>query len=293
MLTKSDLQEMINNGTINGMVFTPDELPEELYHNCQAITRSALWTIASESPAAYHHRYLAGCKTEPTEAMKAGSRNHMCFLEPDKFQKTYARYQKVSGTGSVAANLAMMEEIEENGQIPIEAKEYDQLLWLRERFYAHQAAQVLGSDDCLIENAFFAFHPEHDLLMAVKPDIIAGNVILDLKFTSSIPPKYRLAATLEDYGYHLQAVYYAYVVGLATFSPVMPNFGFIFIETSPPYRVKAIKLKKSSLDVGKAVMDDGLARLAECYQTNNFSEMFEPADIRVQTILDHQMDIKR
>lgn len=124
-----------------------------------------------------------------------------------------------------------------------------------------------------------------------KADWLRPDGIVDLKTTPSAAPD-ALSKSVYNFGYYLQAAFYLRgfrAVADRTVAAV-PFFGFVAVETTPPYLVHAHQLSDRALAYGDRKVSEALERYRDCtesgvwpgYPDDEITEIDLPAYVRTE-----------
>lgn len=228
------------------------DMAAEQYHSIQALSAGGLKRLR-QSPRHFWALQLDPNKTpsEPTPAMKAGTLAHTALLEPDTLTERYilrpadldARTKE--GKAWLAAVPAGVEAIS---------------------FEQHQTAQsqalaVLSlpeisalMDNGRAESSAFWIDEATGVHCKCRPDWVSdageGVVIIDLKTCQDASPS-GFPRTIANFGYHLQAAWYADGYEKATGRMVL-GFVFAAVEAAYPHGAAAYMLDDASLAKARA-----------------------------------------
>jgi hypothetical protein len=247
-----------------------DDLPAEDYHRIVALSAGALKRIKVSELHLWAAQFdPERTHSEPTPAMKNGTRTHCAALEPHALAERYLiRPPEIDGrTKDGKAWLASVPAGVEVCTADEMAASQAQAAALR----AHPVAGPLlaaGKAEC----SAFWLDSATGVLCKCRPDWTSpagdegGAIILDVKTAIDASPA-GFARACVNFGYHLQAAHYADGYALATGKPVL-GFVFAVVESSPPYAAAAYMLSDEDMDKARAI-NAGLAeRYATALRTN-------------------------
>ncbi|MCK5132723.1 MAG: PD-(D/E)XK nuclease-like domain-containing protein [Candidatus Sabulitectum sp.] len=242
-------------------VFEPgryQDVPEDVYHQSAGISKSMLSKM--DCPV----KLLAPPKP-PTPAMIVGSAVHHAILEPDKFNKLYAKplqlptdiqvvdtvaemkdilkQMGIKATGAKAAlmdtlkaadgsliflsDLKAEQESANIGKIVITDEAYDKALRMRDSVHSHpQASELLGMCKHFEESHYWIDERTGELCKARTDAFASDNCIIDLKKVANASP-WGFSKALWDYKYHWQDAWYSR-------GTKADNFFFICVEDDGP-----------------------------------------------------------
>jgi len=107
---------------------------------------------------------------------------------------------------------------------------------------------------------------EGDTWCRARPDLIAaGGPVIDLKTAENADPSDWIRRSMIAGGYHVQAAWY--LRGVQAVAPLDREREFIclVVELEPPHGCSLVGVRGELLEVGRAVVECGLARWRECH----------------------------
>lgn len=231
------------------------------YHADPAVSASHLKAI-SISPLHYWARYVDPDRItpEPTPAMRLGSMVHCTVLEPHELPHRYLRVPDGIDRRTKDGKAAWA-ELEASGKELIKAADWDMAMAMAEACWRHPAAgKLLRQPDGLAELSFW--WSDGDLRCKCRPDLLAGDVIVDLKTTTDASPA-AFARAVVGFGYHLQAAHYLAGTGAA-------RFVFLAVEKAPPYAVAVYELDAAALATGEQLRQEAMHVIRQCRQADHW-----------------------
>ncbi len=230
-----------------------------------AVSKSLLWKF-NESP--FKWRYG---KPKPTsEAMRLGLLVHTLALTPAEFSEAYA----VSPFDSFRTNesKAWRQEQEDAGRSVITQATLDQAQSIAECITSTDILHYIGERQC--EVAVVANF--HGTQVRGMIDIVPtyGNMLMDLKTTSSIESLDALARLICNRGYDWQAAMYLDLWNAAT-GEERDEFQFLFVEVDDPHETAIVTLSPDVIADGRTGYMNALMRWKECIRKNHFPEAVE------------------
>lgn len=161
------------------------------------------------------------------------------------------------------------DEIRANGGIPMLRKDYDVAKEAADAVHAHPAAGPLmrPADDRLVEASMFAEDPTTGVAMRARVDMLAPDVMIDLKTARSADPE-KFGRDAATYGYQVQMAWYQHVARLCGRDAI--PFLFVVVENVAPYLVNVIELDGEFARIGRAQMDRALQLYAVCTETGKW-----------------------
>ena len=228
-------------------------MTNDQYHAANGVSRSELWKLWKKRPA--HVRFGKRVETSP---MKLGSAAGAAILEPDDFEKRYARGP---GNDTRLKTWKDAAAAAPPGVTMLKENEFDAALCMRESAHATSSLRKLITG-ARIEQAAFAVDETTGLLVKVKPDLYnpALKIVADIKTSNDASPEW-FAKTMASYGYHVQEAFYSDV-----WKQLLPvdAFVFIVIESEVPYLAAQYELPPRAAAEGREICRQALALYAEC-----------------------------
>ena len=248
-------------------------MPADIYHAHDSASSSGL-RLLLRSP----DHFKNGEEKDQTRAMVLGSALHMACLEPDIFYDTYRLLRSSENRVTSEYKEAKKEFGEEFVLVKPEIERIEGMAkslrgskilnyWLYDNDYSHK------------ELSGFAIDPETGLMCRHRFDaIIIGDVAIDLKTTTDAR-KPAFEKKILDFGYHIQAAFYADQYNWITGEKI-EKFIFAAIETSAPYAVKVYELEQDSMEAGRKKYRQALNEYAQC----KASDTWPSYDQEIETI---------
>ena len=249
------------------------DMPADIYHAHDSASSSGL-RLLLRSP----DHFKNGEEKDQTRAMVLGSALHMACLEPDIFYDTYTLLRSSENRMTSEYKEAKKEFGEEYVLVKPEIEKIEGMAkslrvskklnyWLYDNDYSHK------------ELSGFAIDPETGLMCRHRFDaIIIGDVAIDLKTTTDAR-KPAFEKKILDFGYHIQAAFYADQYNWITGEKI-EKFIFAAIETSAPYALKVYELEQDSMEAGRKKYRQALNEYAQC----KASDTWPSYDQEIQTI---------
>ena len=230
-----------------------------------AVSKSMLWAF-NQSP----FKWRFGKRSTPSPAMQLGSLVHLLCFQKDEFDETYA----VSPFDSFRTKESKewREDMESQGKVVI-----------TEDTHTH-AAEIA---DCIM-NTDLLFHlGECEYEVAVRSDFHGipvqgmidmapkhGQILADLKTTSSITDVASLQRIILNRGYHWQAAMYLDLWNGVT-GESRDQFQFLFIEVENPYEYAWVEISPNLLAKGREEYMNALMRWIDCSSKNKWPKSIE------------------
>ena len=254
-------------------------IPERKYHAVgfaqDVVSKSLLWDFYPNP-----HKWFHGPRKATTSAMSWGSLVDCLLTTPAEFSADFvlSKYDEFRSNESKAWKAAM----EAEGMTVIKQADLDS---------ATQAALITRTKPFvadILDRATFQASiclptkiGEYETTQLVKGrlDIIPdaggpfGEWVFDLKTTASLA---KIGNTIADYGYHAQAgLYLDLYNGACGIAHKRTRWGFIFVESEPPYECAVVELDPSEIDAGRDWISRALSKFARCKAENNWPSPWE------------------
>lgn len=237
-------------------------LDKDKYHGGPGISKSGLWKLYSQSPR--HFRY--GFK-DKSQAFDFGEACHLAILEPNEFEARVHRGPE-DRRGNKWKDIQAW--CEHEGKLLLIAKEYDDVLAVRDAVHADQwVNKIVTTGKPVIEASGYWHDPATKELCRCRPDLYREDVgvIVDLKSTVSARPD-AFAKSVVNYGYHAQEALYS--DGWRALGKQLDGFVFLAFEKRPPYACAVYELPPSIVNEGRAIMRQALEKYSECRKANDW-----------------------
>lgn len=289
-LIKPNIQKTIQQGI--------SYIPNEEYHKGPGISRSGLMKL-KRSPYHYWNQYinLDYEPDEPTPILILGSFFHTLVLEPHLLEERFFvnpesetldeedKKDKEKKKELKEKKNKIKEEkkhAEETGKLIISKKEANKAYAMLESLKRKDGGELY---ECIrdtkiakIEQSIYWTDEETGILCKARPDIIYGNIVIDLKTTANASP-WNFSKISYDKGYHIQAAMVK--EGLRIVENInMSKFRFIAIETSKPYVVTNPPFSQEALEVGHNEFKSLLNKYKECSENNHWPS-YEEQEINI------------
>lgn len=230
-----------------------------------AVSKSMLWAF-NQSP----FKWRFGKKSAPSPAMQLGSLVHLLCFQKNDFEETYA----ISPFDSFRTKESKewREDMENQGKVVI-----------TEDTYAHasdMADCIMNTDllfhlgECDYETAVFVDYHGTKVKCMIDMAPKHGQILADLKTTSSITDVAGLQRAILQRGYHVQAAMYLDLWNAAT-GESRDQFQFLFIETESPYEHAWVEISPNLLAKGREEYMNALMRWIDCSSKNKWPKSIE------------------
>ena len=235
------------------MIEVIKDLSNEEYHKRKEVSNSDL-TLINKSMA---HYFVP--RKDPTEKMEFGTAFHSMILEPERFEKLYAK----GPVEDKRSKKIWAEAREENpGKTLLRVKEWEALHKMKEKTEKHPRFSAYFEKG---EPEVSVFWEMQGVGCRCRPDwlINDGEYIIDLK-TSADASEEGFPRAINNFRYHVQDAWYT--VGVKRALRVSrPEFVFIVVENDEPYEIGIYVLNQASKDEGWQVADKNLRRYVDYY----------------------------
>ena len=250
------------------------DIPNNIYHGANGISSSML-KKASQSMMLYHNTYIHVCIEEPKkEAFIFGNLFHTFALEPEKYSDEYicldAKLDRRTKVGK-AAYADVLAEAEENGKMIVTEDQFNLAYEMAGNASVDKyAGKLLRSPVRQTEVSIFDIHPTTGLMVKVRPDLIVGDVCVDLKsihVNRAVDSEWMLEHIRREilkYKYHLSAAMYLEVAKLK-------EFVWIFVNKASGYNwVATIKASEELLEEGSDLYHTNMHRIFDAAKNDEW-----------------------
>lgn len=243
-------------------------MTEKEYHAMTDVVSSThLKKIISSSPL--HFLYEINNPKEPTPAMILGQYLHAICLEPEKINDNFSVYEKIDRRTKEGKQAFAEFESKSIGKTIITDDQVNLALNMKASLDSHKiASNLLKIDGSIIEQMFFWTDEKTELKCRIKPDLINGSKLIDIKTTMCAAP-FEFASQSARLNYHLQLAFYKDGFEKVTGQKIDECL-IVAVETAPPHAVVVYKIDDESLEQGRRDYRKGLNILKDCYKKNNF-----------------------
>jgi len=246
------------------------DMPSDIYHAHDSISNTGL-KLMMRSP----DHFKNGEEKDQTRAMVLGSALHMACLELDIFYDTYRLLRSSENRMTSEYKQAKKDFGEE---FVLVKPEIEKIEGMARNLHKSAIAVYLDDYYCDKELSGFAIDPETGLMCRHRFDAIIDGIAIDLKTTTDAR-KPAFSKKILDFGYHIQAAFYADQHKWITGEEIK-KFIFVAIETSAPYAVKIYELEQDSIEAGRKKYRQALNEYAQC----KASDTWPSYDQEIETI---------
>lgn len=264
---KLGITKNIDFATYRSCDITQQDTWKSVRRKC--VSKSLITAFMSD-PASWK----AAPNKETTPAMLAGSLFDCLLTEPDKFSDRYV----VSPYTEFRTNesKAWREETEQAGITVIKQEQLDVAKAQLAAVYSKlEAASILRKAEFQVAFKHKTAHPfSCKGLIDVLPN--DKETIVDLKTcqAAALQSKRSLAKHIYDWQYHVQAGAYTSGYSLAS-GKERYRFKFIFITSTPPFRVAVVEIPLCAILLGADLYRAGVNRFAECLESNRWPSIWD------------------
>ena len=268
---------------------------EKAYRAAPGLNQSALKPLKL-SPQHALHAATAERKTSP--AMALGILTERLIACPDDLQMA------VKADGRTTAGKAANAQAEERGLTLIATDDWDRAEAMANALRQDaQAAALLAG--CEFGRPCY-WTVDGQARKALFDGVNVGrHLVVDIKTTSAPMTPHSMAGEVVKWGYHLQAAWYSQ--GYWATHGVLPEFWFVFVESSEPHAVVCFQLTKDDLDaaelecermaaVWQRCTDSGIwpgPRMPERLALPRWYEPFEATERKTRDIAAAMADLDR
>lgn len=242
------------------MTYAPgiyDGITNADYHRDEALGSTSLKTLATKTPA--HYQYDKSHTTHKDE-FDVGTATHSLILEDDTSGVEVLDF----AAWTTKAAKEARDEARAAGKIPMLAKDWQQVVAMRDSVMAHPVASKLFTGHRAEASVFWE---EGGLMLKCRPDAWHPSILVDLKTTRDADPN-EFGSTAANLGYHQSVAHYIDGVHEAT-GEELP-FRFVLVEKTAPYLVSVVDLDAEAIEIGRALNDRAKRIYRECLEANTW-----------------------
>ena len=250
------------------------DMPNFVYHASDGIS-SSMVKKACESLMLYHRTYISKeIVRQQSDAMKFGSLFHTLTLEPELVAEEYIVLGDIDRRTKIGREsyAAMLEKAERNHQTIVTKEQYDHAFAMSAAAVNDKyATKLLRAPNRRTEISFYDIHPTTGLQVKVRPDLIVGDICIDLKsvhINRSVDSEWMLEHLRREvlkYKYHLSAAMYLEVAKLR-------EFVWVFVNKAPGYHwVATVKASKELLAEGEDLYHVTMHRISDAMEKDEWT----------------------
>lgn len=246
---------------------------DEYHSDADSISRSGIMEFRK---SAYHYwcAYLDPERQprKSTPEMIFGSAFHTMILEPHLFDKQFAPKPKAVllkdvGREAYEEYKSYVKELEDTNRHILSDAEYLALMGMRDALHANTDALSL-LEGAICESSYFWKDPHTELLLKARPDILQGNIIVDLKTCADASPR-AFQRAMVDSGYHVQGAMMIDALREVEGRKI-EKFILLAIEKKPPYATAIYMLDDIAIEHGRHVYKNTLLDLKNAIGNNEW-----------------------
>lgn len=260
-------------------------IPIDIYHSrtiCgdePSVSSSILRKLFTRSAAHYwaYSPYNSDGKSsedEDTEALILGRAAHHALLGERYFSDRYIiRPEKLIGANGFKPwhgnRDACKEWMKRNAHLTVlSPSEAEQITGMAAALARHPLV-IEGALNGYVECSMFWRDQRTGIWLKARPDVIPSDagLYVDIKKTRSVE-YFALQATLDDYGYYMQAA--LIFEGATQLKLPTEQFTFLFFENDYPHLVRDVTLSAEDIALGAEVNISMLEKFARCWRTGEW-----------------------
>lgn len=219
------------------------ELSNSEYRKVAAISKSDLDLVA-KSPALLEWR--KACRSDAhSEVAEIGNALHCSVLEPERFASEYRKRPQFDMRTSVGKANAEAFDASAIGKLVLSYDKYEMIEAMRQSIYAHPlAALLLNAEGPCEASIFFDYLGQSCKCRPDKISVLNGDhYLVDVKTTDDVE---KMAYSIRDYRYHVQAYFYSQ--GYKELTGIMPEFVFIFVGKNRVFGAHPVRVVRLNAD---------------------------------------------
>jgi hypothetical protein len=228
-------------------------------------SKSQLWTLHSQGPAAFHARYFGTPQTYgDSDALRKGTHVHEWAEQGNDawLERVVEIPEDALGAGGRRTKATDQFEAE------VLANRPDAIVLKADELAAYKAqfAAILANDAfCQLTEQTIArefsvrWVDTSGLQLKCRPDAVTESCIWDLKTTREAKPSETFWKSVVDFGYGFQQV--LYLMGLEAAGIDIKEFVFLVTSTVPPYACHAVTLPARLIAKAKGQVRTTIAEL--------------------------------
>lgn len=254
------------------------DLSSEQYHGDKnSLSRSALMDF-KKNPRRYWAKHLKPDrpKEETKPSWAFGSAFHTLILEPHLFEQHYfvmpEKVLKRDNEELFNAHKEAEKELAITTKEVLSQKDYQTLRAMQAELFCNDRAAKL-IQGAIYESSYFWQDAHSGLMVKSRPDIINGNIYVDLKTIDDASP-HNFQREMALYGYHIQAAMLRDGHFELTGERIAACIN-ICVEKKYPYSVAIYIIDEDAIEVGHCEYKQLLLDLKSCIVGNEFND-YEP-----------------
>jgi len=249
------------------------DIPFDEYLKIPAISKTTLFR-AEKSPLYFKYQLEEKAKEDPTEVAAhyvLGRAIHTAVLEPTLFDDQFVVAPVINKRTNVGKKQwadFQAEAILDNKQI-LTPEQHDQCMGMHDSVASHGFAQEIlkgGRSEVTVVN----YDDHYKCYRKCRIDwLVDRRYLIDLKSISRSAGEDYALLQIFQLGYYLQAGMYLDITG-AEVGERLREFGFLFVETTPPYQVAIYEVGKDMANLGVSKYRQLMDTVMECIKTGHW-----------------------
>ncbi len=243
-------------------------VPAARYHADPGLSISQLRLL---DRSAQHFVHGVTNETEQTEPMRLGSAAHCAVLEPERYNRDYAVWDRVSDAGNLCPRRGQYWDkfvAEHPDQEIITVEQHEHAMLMQRSVRAEPLAmRYLQRGAAEVSMRWWM----HGRLCRGRPDYLTTveryPYLVGLKTARDASP-YAFSNAGTRLGYHMQWAWYH--DGYDLIRHTRPHLKEIVVESKPPYAVVVYDISDDVIAYGRDEYQRLLQRLQECEQANQW-----------------------
>lgn len=253
------------------------DLSSKDYHNDkESISRSSLLDF-KRNPRKYWANHINPDRPtkEATAAMNFGSAFHTLILEPHLFENQYyvlpekVLLKNVGREAYDAYKKAEKEAESCEGKVVLSWNDYERLCAMHTSLNGNSRAKAL-LEGAVYESSYFWEDIHSGLMIKSRPDILNGNIYVDLKSIEDASPS-NYQREMAKYGYHIQAAMMSDGFEQLTGEKIRACIN-ICVEKTYPYSVAIYIIDPTAIEHGQYEYKNILLQLKHAIVHNEFAD---------------------
>jgi hypothetical protein len=226
------------------------------YYESNAINQSMIKELLKNRKTFYYKYILNSYNDIESKALKDGKAFDLLITDPNNFNKEFTVLEGIKTTTKPNC---------------ITEYEYNSMLGMKQELFNHIYEDTITIEDLFKCGEFqkeLYWTDEYNWLNCrAKLDWISTDkkLIIDIKTCSSID---KLYWDVINYGYDIQAAMYTRAI--KQLQNIEADFVFIFVNKSPPFNVKKVKLSKEMLEEAAQKLEYGFDLYCKYKLTNEW-----------------------
>ena len=244
-----------------------EDMPEEIYHNHPAISKSKLSGIG-ENPLKFWFWNVNPERPEKasTPAQVLGSATHYAILEPEKFKSEVVKEPKINRRTNAGKEEAAAFEEKNKGKTILKADDYRMVMGMQEAVRKVHADML----STISQTEVSIFATIDGANVRARMDAISPGCIIDLKTTDDASYKGFLRS-VQKYRYDVQAGLYSALY--TAWKGKKPSaFWFLCVEKKSPYSTAIYKLDDDYIRHGLETFYSWLDIYIKCRDENKWPD---------------------